>query len=118
MDNIKGKHFRIHRLILLTFQGEISGNKTDVNHIDGNKDNNKLDNLEYVSNSENIIHSYAIGLNNNSKCVLQFKLDGTFVCQFKNSVEAQNITGISRSTILRTCNGVQKIGRGFVWKFK
>lgn len=52
-ENVK-KHL-IHRLVLLTFNGE---SKLDVNHKDGNKLNNRLDNLEYVTKSENTKHAY------------------------------------------------------------
>ena len=44
---------KIHRLVLLAFVGEST---LEVNHIDGNKQNNRLDNLEYVTHSQNHIH--------------------------------------------------------------
>lgn len=52
----------VHRLVLESFVGKMpEGNQG--NHIDGNKDNNCLSNLEYVTPSENIKHSFRIGLN-------------------------------------------------------
>ena len=57
-------HF-VHRLILSAFIGE---SNLQVNHIDGVKTNNNIDNLEYVTNQENIAHAVKIGLiKNNSK---------------------------------------------------
>ena len=47
---------RIHRLVALSFLGE--SNKKCVNHIDGNKLNNSLDNLERATHTENLIHAY------------------------------------------------------------
>lgn len=57
-----GKSFRryVHRLVAITFIGPPNGK--DVNHIDGNKSNNKLSNLEYLSRKENILHAMSIGI--------------------------------------------------------
>lgn len=55
-----GTHTRtIHRLVLKAF---IGNNDLDCNHIDGDKSNNKLENLEYCTKSENMIHAYKNGL--------------------------------------------------------
>lgn len=51
----KGKMYRVHRLIWLTFKGEIPYNK-EINHIDCNRRNNKLSNLECVSHVKNMQH--------------------------------------------------------------
>ena len=55
-DN-KHKNITIHRLIALTFINN-PDNKLEVNHIDGNKLNNKIENLEWCTSSENHIHAY------------------------------------------------------------
>ena len=52
----------VHRLILVAFLGESS---LVVNHKDGNKKNNKIENLEYCTYSENSKHSFLIGTQNN-----------------------------------------------------
>lgn len=59
--NSKSKCLKVHRLVALTFI-ENPDNKSDVNHIDGNKLNNNVDNLEWVTESENVIHAYNTGL--------------------------------------------------------
>jgi hypothetical protein len=51
----------VHRLVIATFVGVCPDYK-EVNHIDGNKDNNNLLNLEYVSHLENMQHAYSTGL--------------------------------------------------------
>ena len=54
------KCFRIHRLVAREFLGECPPGK-EVNHIQGDKHNNRLSNLEYLTKSENVRHSYKLG---------------------------------------------------------
>lgn len=54
-----GKWFMAHRLVLITFKGDKAG--CEVNHIDHDKQNNNLSNLEWVTHSENIKKSYESG---------------------------------------------------------
>jgi hypothetical protein len=60
--NGKNKMHYIHRLVALTFLSN-PDNKPQVNHIDGNKLNNHIDNLEWVTASENLQHAWDTGLN-------------------------------------------------------
>lgn len=62
----KTKAFSIHRLVALAFIPNPE-NKTQVNHIDGNKLNNHVSNLEWVTNQENHNHKMKNGLNVNKK---------------------------------------------------
>lgn len=55
----KAKYYHVHRLVMLAFVGE-SG--LHVNHKDGNKENNRLENLEYVTRTENQQHAARLGL--------------------------------------------------------
>lgn len=60
---IKGKRgwYSVHRAVYETFLGEIPKGKV-INHIDGNKQNNSIDNLECITNAENTQHAYDAGL--------------------------------------------------------
>lgn len=56
----KVKVFKVHRLVLMSFNQETS--ELQVNHIDGNKQNNNINNLEWCTCSENIKHAFSINL--------------------------------------------------------
>ena len=58
----KKKTFRLHRLVMLAFKPIENSEQLEVNHIDGNKLNNRLDNLEWCTSSENQIHAFQNGL--------------------------------------------------------
>lgn len=62
------KNVYIHSLVAEAFLGK-RPDKHDVNHIDGNKLNNSVDNLEYCTRSENVSHAYRTGLNKLSSAV-------------------------------------------------
>lgn len=55
--NKKIKSMRVHRLVMYSFYGE---SKLQVNHLDGDKANNKLDNLEYCTAKENVRHAHDV----------------------------------------------------------
>lgn len=59
--NINKKCITIHRLVMLSFKKNIS-NKLEINHINGVKYDNRIENLEWCTSSENQLHAYKIGL--------------------------------------------------------
>lgn len=58
----KKKTFRVHRLVMMAFHPIQNMNDMEVNHIDGNKQNNTLSNLQWCTASENQLHAFQIGL--------------------------------------------------------
>ena len=97
--------FKVHRLVAETFIDNVN-NKPYVNHIDGDKLNNTIDNLEWVTASENTQHAFDTGLimvkngieNHNSKFT---KNDVDFIrASFLSSRKLAKMFNVSHSTIL------------------
>lgn len=138
--NNKDKHslsIKVHRLVYLSFVGQIpKGKKYHIHHIDGNKQNNNVNNLELVNSSEH--HKIHIAENplmlsglvrynkyDKTKAIMQFDLDGNYIKTYLNGVEASKETGICRRNILQVANkepynkngNVRKQAGGFIWRF-
>ena len=111
------KTFTLHRLVALTFL-ENPENKEQVNHKDGNKLNNSIQNLEWVTNKENQIHKFQIGLGNNfTRKIIQYDLEMNKVKEFNSIVEASKELNIGKSNIRGVLTNSRKTAGGFIFKY-
>lgn len=116
---VKDKKFyykSIHRLVAMTYLDN-KENKPHVNHIDGNKLNNKVCNLEWCTRSENMQHSYCMGLSKTvsvKQCDIATK---KIIRNFKSIAEAQRATKILSQNIGRCCRGISTSAGGFYWSY-
>ena len=87
------KRFNIHRLVAEAFIGPCPKGFV-VNHKDGNKDNNYYENLEYVTQSQNIKHAFATGLNYPVRGIANWrgKLTEKHVLEIRDLKKNQNIS--------------------------
>lgn len=114
---INNKTFGLHRLVAFTFL-ENPENKETVNHKDGNKTNNCVNNLEFATNKEQQIHKFQIGLGNNfTRKIKQYDLSGNLIKEFDSIVSAAKEMNVSKSTIRGVLINYRKMAAGFIWKY-
>lgn len=123
-DGEKRIYPTVHRLLALSFIPNPKNYKC-VNHIDGNKLNNSLENLEWVSHKANSQHAYTIdknfsNSNGRNKRINQYDLNNNFIKQYTSATDAANSLNFKKggkSAILRACRNQQKTSGGYIWKF-
>jgi hypothetical protein len=114
------KKFRIHRLVLLTYVPNPL-NLPTVNHINGVKTDNYLNNLEWLSYTENNVHAMTSGLRLNTfipRGVVQVDIEtGKYIALHETVADAIfSVQGCRKSpSITRCCRGKQKTAYGYKW---
>lgn len=104
----------IHKLVYSLFRDDYDEQK-QINHIDGNKQNNVLDNLELITSQQNILHSYYILYNNISQ-IGQFDMQNNLIATYDSMSAAARAIDGSVSAISQVCAGKAKTHKGFIWK--
>jgi hypothetical protein len=117
--NYKRKHFKLHRLVALAFLPNPLY-LPQINHIDGNKQNNSITNLEWCTQEENMSHALLYlrhKFRKNNKHVIQSTLDGVTLREYSSVVEAAKITKVSASTISNAARKIFSQGGGYKWQY-
>lgn len=122
---------KIHRLVAEAFISN-PNEYPIVNHIDGNKKNNNVANLEWCTYSHNVSEAYKLGLMaisdkhkekarqvglSTGKAVMQIDLNGNVVNIFCSGRQASLLLGISQGNISSCCSGRMKTYKGYKWKY-
>lgn len=124
----------IHRLVAEAFLPNPSS-LPQVNHKNGIKTDNRVENLEWITCSQNILHSYRIlhrknnllgkrycagkyGKENHSSKIIQQIKNGVVIKEFYSAAEAKRLLNINSSNIISCCTEHRKTAGGFQWKYK
>jgi plasmid maintenance system antidote protein VapI len=111
------KSFFVHRIVAQAFIDNID-NKEYINHKDGNRTNNNIDNLEWVTPKENTEHAINTGLSSVTKKIIQFDLNMNKINEFMSINDAAKILNIKRQNISAVCEGKSLTAGGFIFLFK
>lgn len=117
--NIGGKNRKVHRLVMSAFVGE---SDLTVNHKDENKANNCLDNLEYLSVSDNL--KYGTGMarrklsaQQRAKAVQQIDPKSNQVIKTYSSLVAVEADGFCSQAVGKVCLGKRPHHHGYFWRY-
>lgn len=124
---VNKKTLQVHQILAVKYFGEKCIGM-QINHKDGNKLNNKIDNLEAITMLENLKHQNDFGLRGkpnpqNELPVDKLDLDGNYICTYKSINEATRDMGLkSTSSIRDAIKGINRNGanvytaKGFKWR--
>ena len=117
-DN-KRKRVPVHRIVAMAYIPN-PHDYPQVNHIDGNRKNNSVGNLEWCTASENNYHAYRTGLTTSgmSKAVIGYSVKSGIVIECESIAEAARLVNGNPDAIRGAVKGRLKTSAGFRWKFK
>lgn len=112
---------RVHQAVAWAFLGEPSSGRTQVNHKNGDKTDNRVENLEWCTRAENIAHARRTGLCHDEKAVVQVDKTGTIVAIHPSLHAAAKAVNGHVANISACCNRavknttVPKTAHGYLW---
>lgn len=109
------KHVVVHRAVAEAFLSDFT-KECVINHKDGNRKNNCVENLECVTQSENLQHAYDTGLNSRRIAVSQYDDKGNLIATFKSLLEAARVTTFKDGSIRWAIKNAEGRHGGFIWK--
>ena len=130
-DKNESKKFYIHRLVAQAFIPN-PNNKKEVNHIDCNPLNNRVDNLEWVSHKENMAYMSKLGRSNktgewlekikqknidNGKSVLQIDPNTNEIINTFKTIQSVKENGYRPGDVCKCCKGIRKKHKGYIWRY-
>lgn len=115
----KKKEFLLHRMLAQVFIPNPE-NKPCINHKNGDKLDNRLENLEWCTYAENNKHACVTGLKPppEGSEVCQYDKNGNLIGEYSSICLAARETGVIRTNIVRHLAGKRPFAGGFVWKYK
>lgn len=108
---------KLHQLVMNTFNPNTTNRKLEINHIDGNTTNNRLDNLEWCTHKENLQHASKHHLLSTYKPINQYDLDGNFIKRWDSMKEARRFYGFGINSLRNACKRKSGIHKGFIWRY-
>lgn len=115
-ENQKCKFVSWHRVVAETYLDKPDGCDI-VNHKNGVKNDNRVENLEWVTQKENIQHSWRTGLSKTNRSVDMLTLEGEYVRTFNSGNEAGEYVKKHSSGITKCCKGNIKTCGGYKWRY-
>lgn len=116
LSNGTKKDFYVHVLVATIYIPKPL-EKNYVNHKDRNKSNNNIENLEWVTSTENNLHAVETGINTYKKSVIKCDVNGTEIKRYDKIKDASLDCGVDASSIVRVCKGKQQSAGGYLWKY-
>jgi hypothetical protein len=114
------KKNKIHKLVAKTFIENNDIKKDKVNHKNGDTLDNRVENIEWVTNQENIQHAYDTGLNPNKRKIIQFdnEINKNLIKEFNSIRECANELNLRESLIGKVLSKERKHTKGFYFEYK
>ena len=118
LNSKKSQAFYVQRLVAEAFLPEPSNpEQTQVNHKNMDRLDNRVENLEWMTVSENNQHSKDNTPKISQKKASQFNMEGNFIKEYSGIKVASKETGINSGSICNVCKGKTSSAGGFKWKY-